>query len=226
MRNATSPMMTVESLQLDLAYVEIAKTLGLPAQAYMAFSDSKFTDAQAGAETFSSALLAALAGVNSVSGPGMLDYLLVFSLEKLVFDNEVCGQALHFVRPVDRKGDLPAMDLARQLMAEGHLLTSPHTLDRWQQEMYLPGMIVDRLNRDTWSKSGAWDLTRRAKDEVDRRLAAYEPVVTDSRAILELERMILGGMEKQTRLPEVPAAEKPKPAEPETGRTRKFKRGG
>jgi trimethylamine:corrinoid methyltransferase-like protein len=92
--------------------------------------------------------------------------------------------------------------------------------------MYLPGMIVDRLNRDTWSKSGAWELTRRAKDEVDRRLAAYEPVVTDSRAILELERMILGGMEKQTRLPEVPAAEKPKPAEPETGRTRKFKRGG
>ena len=37
------------------------------------------------------ALLAGLAGVNSVSGPGMLDFLLVFSLPKLIFDDEVAG---------------------------------------------------------------------------------------------------------------------------------------
>ena len=68
---------------------------------------AKILDAQAGAETFGSALLAALAGVNSVSGPGMLDFLLVFSLPKLVFDDEMCGQALHFVREVQPLDDLP-----------------------------------------------------------------------------------------------------------------------
>jgi trimethylamine---corrinoid protein Co-methyltransferase len=113
MRAATSPMAAIEALHLDVAYVAVAKALGLPTQAYMALSDGKFLDAQAGAETFGSALLAALAGVNSVSGPGMLDYVLTFSLEKLVFDNELCGQALHFLRPVEPAGDLPVGDLVR-----------------------------------------------------------------------------------------------------------------
>jgi trimethylamine--corrinoid protein Co-methyltransferase len=224
MRNATSPMLAVESLRLDLAYVAVAKSLGLPSQSYMAFSDAKFTDAQAGAETFSSAILAALSGINSVSGPGMLDYLLVFSLEKLVFDNEVCGQALQFVRPVEQKGDLPADDLVRQLLSEGHLLTSPHTLERWEEEMYLPGMIFDRLNRDTWSKAGAWDLSRRARDEVERRLAMYEPLETDPLIVAELQKLIRSGLVKQERLPEIPEAIAPKKQTTAPGRVRKFTR--
>ena len=101
MKIASSPMSAIEALQLDAAYVAVAKSLGLPTQSYMALSDGPILDAQAGAETFGSALIAALAGVNSVSGPGMLDFLLVFSLPKLVFDDEMCGQALRFVREVD-----------------------------------------------------------------------------------------------------------------------------
>src|SRR4029077_6357118 len=100
MKIASSPMAAVEALRLDAAYVGIAKALDLPCQAYMALSDAKVLDAQAGAETFGSALIAALAGVNSVSGPGMLDFVLVFCLAKLVFDDEMCGQALQFVRDV------------------------------------------------------------------------------------------------------------------------------
>jgi len=101
MKAASSPMAAIEAQHLNVAYVQIAKSLGLPTQAYMALSDGKLLDAQAGGETFSSALLAAIAGVNSVSGPGMLDFVLTFSLPKLVFDNEVCGQALHFCRDIE-----------------------------------------------------------------------------------------------------------------------------
>ena len=224
MRNATSPMMAVESLRLDLAYVAVARSLNIPTQSYLGFSESKQLDAQAGAETYSSALLAALAGVNSISGPGMLDYLLVFSLEKLVFDNEICGQVKHFVRPVTVLEDLPAFDLARQQLQDEHLLTSAHTLAHWPQEMYLPGMVVDRLNRDSWEKAGSWDLQRRARDEVERRLAAYDPIETDLRAIQEMERIIRGGMERDRALPSVPRAVKPGRAEPGQSRERKFKR--
>ncbi|MFI5254999.1 MAG: trimethylamine methyltransferase family protein, partial [Candidatus Limnocylindrales bacterium] len=127
MKIASSPMAAVEALQLDAAYVAVAKALGLPTQAYMGLSDAKILDAQAGAETFGGALLAALAGVNSVSGPGMLDFLLVFSLAKLVFDDEMCGQALRFVREVRRLDDLPVGDLVRQLLADQHLITAEHT---------------------------------------------------------------------------------------------------
>jgi trimethylamine--corrinoid protein Co-methyltransferase len=127
----------------------------------MALSDSKFVDAQGGAEAFAGALLAALAGVNSVSGPGMLDYVLVFSLEKLVFDNEVCAQALHFVRDYKPMDDLPTIDLVRQLLDHQHLLIADHTLKYWPEELYLPGPAFDRLNRDTWHKAGEPTLHQR-----------------------------------------------------------------
>ena len=59
-------------------------------------------------ETGVGAFLAALAGINSVSGPGMLDYVNCFSLEKLVFDDEVVAHAKRFMRPVEVRDDLPA----------------------------------------------------------------------------------------------------------------------
>ncbi len=206
MRIASSPMAAIEALQLDVAYVAVAKSLGLPCQSYMALSDAKTLDAQAGAETFGSALLAALAGVNSVSGPGMLDFLLVFSLPKLVFDDDACGQALRFVRDVQPAGDLPAGDLVRHLMAEQHLIMATHTMERWPSELYLPGPVVDRDNRENWLKAGGKDAYARACDEVERRLAAARPPGIDAAADLELRRIIQAGLLEQRELPVLPPA--------------------
>ena len=41
MREATSPMVGIEALRLDVAYAAIGKRLGLPTQAYMALSDAR-----------------------------------------------------------------------------------------------------------------------------------------------------------------------------------------
>ena len=170
-------MSAIEALQLDAAYVAVAKALDLPCQSYMALSDGPILDAQAGAETFGSALIAALAGVNSVSGPGMLDFLLVFNLPKLVFDDEMCGQALRFVREIEPKDDLPTDDLIRTLMADQHLIMAEHTSAHWPEELYLPSAIVDRDNREQWTKLGAKDTYQR----VDRRRRAAAGVVPRAR---------------------------------------------
>ena len=154
MKIASSPMSAIEALQLDAAYVAVAKSLGLPTQSYMALSDGPILDAQAGAETFGSALIAALAGVNSVSGPGMLDFLLVFSLPKLVFDDEMCGQALRFVREVKPLDDLPVGELIDQLMADQHLIMAAAHDGPLAEELYLPSAIVDRDNREAWTPPG------------------------------------------------------------------------
>jgi trimethylamine--corrinoid protein Co-methyltransferase len=224
MKAASSPMAAIEALQLDVAYVEVAKSLGLPTQSYMALSDGKFLDAQAGAETFGSALLAALAGVNSVSGPGMLDFVLVFSLAKLVFDDEMCGQALHLVRETRELDDLPTAPLVREVLKDSHLITSPHTLKHWPQELYLTSPVVDRDNRETWIKNGSRDLWRRACDEVERRLAAYVPVETDPRLEEELRRIIRAGLRSQETLPEVKPATPPAAAAADEARGRRAHR--
>ena len=224
MRAATSPMLGVQALRLDVAYVEVAKSLGLPTQSYMALSDGKFLDAQAGAETFGSALLAALAGVNSVSGPGMLDFVLTFSLPKLVLDDDLCGQALHFVREIAPVDDLPTLDLVREVMAEQHLITAGHTMAHWPAELYLPAPVTDRENRENWQKAGGKDLMARAAEEVERRLDAYQPIETDPLLIAEMERLIASGMSAPAPLPTVPAARAHAAPEDTRRRQRRFVR--
>ncbi len=209
MKIASSPMSAIEALQLDASYVAVAKSLGLPTQSYMALSDGPILDAQAGAETFGSALIAALAGVNSVSGPGMLDFLLVFSLPKLVFDDEMCGQALRFVREVKPVDDLPVGVLIDQLMADQHLIMAPHTMAHWPDELYLPSSIIDRDNREAWDRMGSKDTYQRASEEADRRLAAYQPLETDPAIDAELRGIIQSGLVSQETLPTLPVAEAP-----------------
>ncbi|MBF8289535.1 MAG: putative trimethylamine methyltransferase [Chloroflexi bacterium] len=222
MKIASSPMAAIEALQLDVAYVEVAKALNLPCQSY-----TKLLDAQAGAETFGSALLAALAGVNSVSGPGMLDYLLVFSLPKLVFDDEVCAQVLHFVREVAPVGDLPIDGLLEHLLRDQHLIMAEHTTAHWPTTLHLPSRVWERDNRENWVKAGAPDTAARATAEVDRRLAAYQPVDTDPRAVEELDRIIVSGLREQTVLPYVaPAPEPVALVDDAAGRRHNRRRGG
>ena len=204
MKAESSPMAAIEAQHLNVGYVAIAKYLGLPTQAYMALSDGKMLDAQAGGETFSSALLAAIAGVNSVSGPGMLDFVLTFSLPKLVFDNEVCGQALHFVREIEVLDDLPVTGLVEDLMREDHLITSAHTLEQWPEQLYLTDPVIDRLNRENWEELGEKTLVDRATEEVERRLAAYVPIDTDPEIDQALRAEVISGFESQEKLPDLP----------------------
>ena len=224
MKAASSPMAAIEAQKLDVAYVAIAKRLGLPSQAYMALSDGKQLDAQAGGETFSSAILAALAGVNSVAGPGMLDFVLTFSLPKLIVDNEFCGQALHFVRDSGELDDLPTGHLVEDLMREDHLITSPHTLEHWPQELYLTDPVLDRLNQDAWVEAGSVGLEQRACEEVDRRLAAYQAFDTDPAVDAEMRRLISDGLESQEKLPDLPPPPDPSESAPAAGARRRGRR--
>jgi trimethylamine---corrinoid protein Co-methyltransferase len=190
MRLMSNPMTAVEALQLYCGYAQVAKRLGLPCQAYMALSDSKFNDPQAGMETGVGAFLAASAGINSVSGPGMLDFVNCFSFEKLVFDDEIVAHARRFVRPIEVRGDLPAGELIAELVRDHHLLTSEHTLEHWPDELYLPGPTLDRTNWDQWAEQGSRDWRARANEVIDETLAAYEVEPLEPRVHAEIQELI------------------------------------
>ena len=140
----------------------------------MALSDSKFNDPQSGMETGVGAFLAASGGINSVSGPGMLDYVNCFSFEKLVFDDEVVAHAKRFVRPVEVRDDLPAAELIAELVRDKHLLTSEHTLEHWPEELYLPGADGGPHQLGPVGEQGSRDWRARANEVIDETLASYE----------------------------------------------------
>ena len=189
-RFETTPMGAVETMMIECGYSEIGKFLGLPTQAYMGLSDAKLLDAQAGLESSMGATLAALAGVNSVSGPGMLDFESCLSLEKLVVDNEICGMVQRLVRGIEPRDDFPALPRFEELMKDQHLLISEHTRRHLKAEHYFPGPVIDRANRSRWQAEGGLTLGQRAHREVERVLAAYRPSALGDDVKGELTRLM------------------------------------
>ena len=190
-RYETTPMGAVETMMVDCAYSEIGKHLGLPTQAYIGLSDAKQLDAQAGLEASMGATLAALAGINNISGPGMLDFESCLSLEALVLDNEICGMALRLVRGIEPKEDFPALPRFQELLKEQHLLISRHTRRHLKDEHYFPGSTIDRANRARWQAEGSLSLGVRAHREVERLVADYQPPELPEDVRAELSRRML-----------------------------------
>jgi trimethylamine--corrinoid protein Co-methyltransferase len=174
-RYETTPMGAVETMMIDCAYCEIGKYLKLPTQAYIAFSDAKHPDIQAGLESSMGATLAALAGINSISGPGMLDFENCFSLEKLVVDNEIAGMAYRMINGIEPKEDFPARPHFEELLAEKHLLISDHTRKYLKEEHYFPGPAIERANRERWKEEGALAVEVKAHNQVQKFIESYRP---------------------------------------------------
>lgn len=194
-RYETTPMGAIETMMIDCAYNEIGKFLGLPTQAYIALSDAKQLDAQAGVESSMGATLAALSGINNISGPGMLDFESCISLEKLVLDNEICGMTLHMLKGIKPKEDFPALPHFEELLKEQHLLIAEHTRRYLKEETCFPGPVIDRANRSRWAEEGSKTLRERAHAEVERLIAEYEPSKLPDDAKKEMTHR----MEKEAR---------------------------
>jgi trimethylamine---corrinoid protein Co-methyltransferase len=189
-RYETTPMGAIETMMMDCAYSEIGHFLGLPTQAYISLSDAKQLDAQAGLETGMGATLAALSGINSVSGPGMLDFESCQSLEKLVVDNEICGMTKRLVRGIEPRDDFPARPIFEELLREKHLLIAKHTRRHLREEIGFPGPVIDRANHARWLEEGALTLGARARHEVARLVAAYQPSGLSADVTGELTRIM------------------------------------
>jgi trimethylamine--corrinoid protein Co-methyltransferase len=187
-RYETTPMGAVETMMIDCAFTEIGHSLGLPTQAYMGLSDAKALDAQAGLESGLGVVLAALSGVDNVSGPGMLDFEACHSLEKLVVDNEMCGMVQRLVRGIEPREDFPARPLFEELLREKHLLIARHTRRHLREEVALPGPVIDRANLARWTEEGRSTLGDRARREIARLVAAWQPSALGDDVKAELVR--------------------------------------
>ena len=189
-RYETTPMGAVETQMIDCAYSEIGKYMGLPTQAYIGLSDSKHLDAQAGLESSMGATLAALSGINNISGPGMLDFESCISLEKLVLDNQICGMTKRMLKGIDPKDDFPIIPRMEELLKERHLLISGHTLQYLNEEHFMPSPIIDRAQRSRWEEEGSLTLLQRAHGEIERIIAQSKPCALEDDKKAELIRIM------------------------------------
>jgi len=174
MRHGTTPMGAIETAMIDSAYAQVGKSLNLPTQAYLGASDSKVVDAQAGLESGITALIGALAGINMISGAGMLDFLVCQSPEKLVIDAEGIAMALRLLAGIEVRTETLATGLFEGINFRGDFLKQKITRELFSKEQHLPSSVIDRDSIRGWQASGSPDAFERAKARTRELLEAYE----------------------------------------------------
>lgn len=193
-RYGTPLIVAPEPNLISLAYRDLARLLDLPTHTYMGMSDAKLVDYQAGAEEAYSALTAVLVGFDVISGPGMLEFESVQSLEKLVLDNEVCGLVKRLSRGFGMSVEEVAVDVMEEVILRrgGNFLPHPHTRKFLRRDVHVPG-VWDSASRSRW---GGRDVYEEAHATVDKLLreGCYNELNMD--ALEKLNTVYMGLWEK------------------------------
>ncbi len=207
MRMGATPMGAIETAMLDAGNAAVGRSLGLPTHGYLGATDAKVVDAQAGMESATTALVGALAGIDLVSGAGMLDSLRCQSAEKLVIDAEAIASALRLVRGIALPEGSLGIDSIREAGFAGRFLELPETRRRFREEQHLPSAVIDRGSLRAWLEGGSRDAAARARDEVVAILARPRPPVLDEAVASALVESVAGDLRRSgfDRLPGVPA---------------------
>lgn len=190
MRNGTTPMGAIETMMIDCAYSQIGKRLGLPTHTYMGLSDSKSVDAQAGLESGIGIILSALAGINVVSGAGMLDFENCQSLEKLVIDNDICGMAHRLISGIVERDDPIAIPLFFEIGDKGSFFTTPHTKKWYRVEHTFPA-VIERGSYEQWKTLNVKETWKRAKERVEYLLSKEDEETLPEDMKKELKKIVI-----------------------------------
>ena len=181
MRTGATPMGAIETAMLDAAYAQVGK-VARPAHPRLPWRDAtrKIVDAQAGLESGMTALVGALAGIDMISGAGMLDCSAARARRsssstprRSRWPSASCAAS----RPPPRRWRPPCFAAAGP---EGRFLELPETRRLFRSEQHLP---VDgdrpRLAAAPGSRPAGGDAFGRARARVDELLAAYRRPAID-----------------------------------------------
>jgi trimethylamine--corrinoid protein Co-methyltransferase len=190
MRFGTTPMGAIETAMIDCAYAQVGKALGIPTHAYLGASDAKIPDAQAGLESGITTILGALAGINMISGAGMLDFLACISPEKLVIDAEAIGMSKRLLAGMKVLTPTLATEMFNDFSFKGEFLKQKITRQLVRTEQYIPSGVIDRGTKRTWQHSDQLDCLDRAKLRVSEIISAYNAPILDPHKVSALKDLV------------------------------------
>jgi trimethylamine--corrinoid protein Co-methyltransferase len=171
MSSAGTPMGAIETVMLNLGGTQVGKHLGLPTHGYMVATESKLVDAQAGMESATSAALGALAGINMISGAGMIDSLACHSLEKLVIDAAAIASAQRLRRGINVAFPSFATHMFAEIGLSGDFLKLKETRSLFRSEQHFPSAVIHR--GEVPEGVVPEDAFARARTEVRELLGSY-----------------------------------------------------
>ncbi len=162
----------------DAKHVAISSAMGryydMPCRGQGAVTESFCLDYQAGMESAMMLTVAALSGVHvGLHNCGTYGSMLAMSFEKFIADEDLCGAMKKLMKPVELTDDAFALDLIKKLGTEGNYLLQDHTLNRCRNEFFTPDLGI-RIPHNDWLETAPRDITARAGQLLENRLAQYE----------------------------------------------------
>lgn len=146
---------------LSLGAAQLARYYGIPSRGTGGNTEALTSDYQAGAETTTTLLLAALAGFDFIyDAAGSLESSLTASYAKLLLDNDVCGGVRRTISGIDVSDDTLAIEVIEAVGLKGAYLSHPHTRSHFKREHFQPatfhrGARSDQKNLDRVLKDKA-----------------------------------------------------------------------
>ncbi len=158
----------------------LARRLGVPFRSGGSLTASKISDAQAAAESNSTLVPTALAGVNLVlHTAGWLEGGLTMGYEKFVIDTDQANMMEILLRGVDLSENGQALDAIREVGPGNHFLGCSHTQANFKTAFYR-SPLADNNSFEQWDAEGSLDLAQRANGHCKKLLESYQAPELDS----------------------------------------------
>jgi len=178
-----------EYLLAYLAVVEMVHYYDLPNWGYAGTSDSQIPDEQAVFEAGLLTFLSATAGSNLNHDVGYMDFGRTGSLEMIVMLNEIIDQVRRLCRGIPVNDDMLAVDIIKEVGANGNFLIHPHTLKHVRSTQWRPELI-SRMGYDQWQSTGCTSLLERAQKKLQQILKEHQPVPIPEDQAQEIQKRV------------------------------------
>jgi trimethylamine--corrinoid protein Co-methyltransferase len=120
---------------------------------------------------------------------GYLDFGRTGSLDMIVILNEVIDQVRRLYRGIPVNDVTLALDVIKEVGADGNFLVHMHTLEHLQSTQWRPELI-NRTGYDKWQAEGSTSLLERAKKKLQQVLREHRPIPIPAKKAKQIQQLV------------------------------------
>jgi trimethylamine--corrinoid protein Co-methyltransferase len=171
MRRADMAIGSPEYTLAGLGAADVFRHLNIPSWVGSGCTDAHDIGAQAFAEASASLHGTCVAGTALTHNLGVLSSGRTGSMEMLVACDELAAMASKFGAGIEVNADTIATEVIARASADNSFLTDPHTLERYETEMWIPALLR-REGIENWQEAGQPGLRRALREKTLDLLAS------------------------------------------------------
>ena len=133
-------------------------------------------------------LLPALAGANTLYGSGMLELGMTFSMEQLVFDNDMISMTKKAMQGIPVSEETLAVEAIQQVGIGNNFLA--HKTTRKNIDLPSNPTLINRLMFGDWAAAGSKDLATVAHEKVVDVMKNHEVTPIDADLLKDMKAIV------------------------------------